>query len=423
MAHSQTVSVSIDDLRVGSSCSHPVEGEAGVLLLGANTQITAHVINGLRERGIDSIEVHPSDLASLRGSGNSKPKSAAKRDRPGSGNGEWLPSLPVKDLLVDRHDEDLSDERTQRLKRGMGIAKSQFEQLKKMVDSDHLRSVEQLAMVSDVYARAMVDDHDQTVGVIGRSTTISDLAERSVRMSVIGMAVGIELGLDGPQTLEIGMAGLLHDVGVYAMDPKFMQPTQRLSDSDLWEYQKHPLISLRCIQEVMEVPHSVQLTVQQVHEQFNGTGYPRGIKGQRIHLYARILNVVDTYLQLTSATADRKAIVPHDALGLILHQAGKGMFDPQVIRAFLNTETMFPLGSMVELENGVLAQVIRRPKSGFAAPVLRGSDGARIDLESSGLEIARPVCDPHMDEMRLTSEMMQDARWCPVHHAFLVRGA
>lgn len=422
MAQTQTVSISIDDLRVGATCSYPVEGDAGVLLLGARTRISAQVISGLRERGIDSIEVHPSDLASLRG--ESKRKPAANRHKRAAGRGgQWMPCRPVKDLLVDRHDEDLSSERTQRLKRGMGVAKTQFDELQKLLSGDPLRSVNDLAAVSDVYARAMVDDHDQTVGVLGASTTISDLAERSVRMSVIGMAVGIELGLDGPQTLEIGMAGLLHDVGIYSMDPKFILHNEPLSESDLWEYQKHPIISLKCIQEAMEVPYSVQLTVQQVHEQFDGTGYPRGNKGQRIHLYARILNVIDAYLQLTSPAAERRAIVPHDALGLILHQAGKGMFDPQVIRAFLNTETMFPLGSMVELKNGELAQVIRRPKKGFAAPVLMGSDGERIDLASTDLEIARPVCDPHTDQMRLTNQMMQDARWCPVHHTFLLQGA
>ncbi len=418
MAQDNTVTISVNELRAGASCSYPVEGEHGVLLLGARSRITQQVINGLRERGIDSIAVHPSDLASLRG-GKQKP-AAVKRERSSAADGQWVSSQPVKEMLVDRHDEDLSDERTVTLRRGMGMAKAQYDKLQTLLGDGSSKAEVELSSVSDAYARAMVDDYDQTVGVIGASTVASDLAERSVRMSVIGMAIGIELGLDGPKILEIGMAGLLHDVGIYSMDKRFLEPAGRMDESELWEYQKHPLLSVKCIQEVMDVPHPVNLAVQQVHEQFDGLGYPRGVKGQRIHLYARILNVVDAYLDLTSHTADRRAIVPHDALCLMLYQAGRGLFDPRVMRAFLNAETMFPLGSMVELKNGELAHVIRRPKNGFAAPVLKGSDGDRIELESTNLQIARPVCDPHIDQMRLTNKMMEQARWCPLHHRILI---
>ena len=56
MAQLNTVTISIDDLRVGATCSHPVEGDGGVLLLGARSRISQQIIAGLRERGIDSIE-------------------------------------------------------------------------------------------------------------------------------------------------------------------------------------------------------------------------------------------------------------------------------------------------------------------------------------------------------------------------------
>jgi hypothetical protein len=156
------------------------------------------------------------------------------------------------------------------------------------------------------------------------------------------------------------------------------------------------------------------MAIQQVHEQFDGSGYPYGVKGRRIQVYARILNVVDTYLDLASTMPHRQAIVPHDALGFMLHQASRGMFDPQVMRAFLSIETLFPLGSMVELNSGEIAQVIRRPRNGFASPVLLGPDGKRIELESqTEVKVVRPACDPGIDQMRLTKEMMQSSNWHP----------
>jgi HD-GYP domain-containing protein (c-di-GMP phosphodiesterase class II) len=413
----RTVSITINELRLGVTCSHPVEDDHGVLLLGANTRITDQVINGLRDRGIKMIEVDSRDLAAMRGGG--KKKAATRRTR--NDQDGWPKSKPVKDMLVDRYAENLCEERNEHLQNSMQVAKGRFEQLRQQIAENAILSVGEFRDLSDIYARSMVDDHDQTVGVVGTLSKICEPEERAVRMSVLGMAIAIEMGLDGQQTLEVGMTALLHDIGIYAMDPRLHKRVELMDESEHWEYRKHPLVSVHCISGVREVPESVPLAMQQVHEQFDGSGYPRGVKGQRIHSYARILNVVDAYLQLTGATADRHAIVPHDAFGLMLHQSGRGIFDPKVMRAFLNVETMFPLGSLVELNSGELARVIRRPRTGFARPVLQGLDGNRIELECNRLEVVRPVCDPEVEQIRLHPDQMRRSAWHPCsHHALVV---
>jgi len=407
-----TIPISIDELRVGVVCSHPVESDSGILLLGANTRITQQVIAGLRDRGVASIEVDPRDLAAMRGGGGGGTKRRApKCER--STAGPWPKSKPVKEMLTDRFAEGLSEERSKRLNTAMILARRQMEQLKEKISDRSMRSVAQLTDISDNYARSMVDDHDQTVGAVGSVVELLQPDERAVRMAALGMAVAIELGMDGPQMLEIGMAGLLHDVGLYAMDPKYLDRTRVLTPAEWWEYQKHPNVSVDCISDVIDVTESVQLTVQQVHEQFDGSGYPRGLKGPRIHQNARILNVVDSYLRLTSPGPIRKAIVPHDALGLILHLASRGIYDPQVVRAFLNIETLFPLGSPVELSSGQQAQVIRRPRNGFAAPVVVDENEKRIEMESAEIQILRPVCSLELNQLRLTPEGMEVSQWHP----------
>jgi HD-GYP domain-containing protein (c-di-GMP phosphodiesterase class II) len=409
-----SVSVSLDELRVGVTCSHPIEDDNGVLLLGSHTQITQFLIDGLRERGIESIEIDPRDLAAMRGKASKKAPTIRKERR---SVGDWDPTTPMKSLLVDRYDEDLNEDRSQQLAKKMDQAKSQFAEVKEQLGRERIRSLGDLVFLSDDYAHAIVDDHDQTLGSLLRLGLSSDPDEQSVRMAVLGMAVATEMGFDPIQTLEVGMTGLLHDIGLHAMDAKFRRPLKSMSESELWEYRKHPLVSVLCLAEVAEIPQSVRLAMQQVHEQYDGSGYPRGIKGQRIHPYARILNVVDAYLQLTAPNSERCGVVPHDAMGLMLHQAGRGFFDPKAIRALLNVESLYPLGSLVELKSGDLAQVIRRPRSGFAAPVLLDLQGNRIELESSHIEVVRPVCDPTTDQMRLSPTVMQSTLWHPASHA------
>ncbi len=411
------VTVSIDQLVVGVTCSQPILGEAGVLLLGANTRITQQVITGLRERDIRSIEVDPCDLALL--SGVERKRIAPKREFIREAG--WAPSKPVKEILVDRHGEDLDVERANHISGRMTAAKRQFDELRSKLLSERIRSVSDFVEISDGFAYAMVDDHDLTVGSMAGNFPAEATAERSVRMSVLGMSVAIEMGLDGQRTIEVGIAGLLHDVGLYAMDPELLKPVELMSDAQRWEYQKHPLIAAKCVADVMEVPHNIHMAIEQVHEQFDGSGFPRGVKSHRIHLYARILNVVDAYLQLTMPNSQRNPVIAHDALGLLLHQAARGMFDPTVIRAFLNVESLFPLGSHVELSSGEIAKVIRRPLTGFSTPVVWTAEGKRIDLDDSDIKIIRPAGEPNDGkQIRLTQTMMQSCEWNPACSSLLV---
>ncbi|CAN0404565.1 unnamed protein product, partial [Hapterophycus canaliculatus] len=126
-----------------------------------------------------------------------------------------------------------------------------------------------------------------------------------------------------------------------------------------------------------------------------------------------ILNVCDTYLRLTLGTSFRKALVPHDALGLLLHQAQFRVFDPEVIRAFLQVESLFPLGSQVYLGDDLVANVIRRPLKGYAHPVLQTEDGQRIDLENQIDAVVRPIADPNFNQTRLSQSAMKGLRWSP----------
>ncbi|TWU51310.1 HD-GYP domain-containing protein [Rubripirellula reticaptiva] len=411
------LSLSIDQISVGATCSQPIVSDAGVLLVAANTRITQQVITGLRERQIESISVDPRDLGVL--SREAKPAQTPKHDRT-KPDGHWDPLRPVKDQLVDRHGERLSAQRSAQLDLNVSTAKKAMDKFETLLLTEPIRSVADFAELFESYIDLMVDDLDQTVGAMALKMAVDEASERSLKIAVLGMSVACELGLCGTQVLEVGMVGLLHDAGLRVMDPELLKPLELLTEQQRWEYQKHPLVSGKFVAGVTGVPPNVKMAIEQVHEQFNGSGFPRGVKAQRIHLYARILNVVDAYLQLISANSLRSGILQHDALGLLLYQASRGLFDPQVIRAFLNVESLFPLGSHVELSTGQLAKVIRRPKVGFALPVVETSEGERVDLESSKTQVVRPMSVGNEEPTRLTQEMMESCDWNPASASILV---
>ena len=408
------VTLSIDELSVGVTCSRPIVDESKILLVGANTRITQHVISRLRERGITQIDVDVCDVAMLRGAKRSKPKVVAEKRL----TKEELLSRPLKESMVDRYEEGLSAERAIILNSKLAEASEQIESVRNQLYTQSLRSVASLVGIAGQYVDTLVDDYDQTVGMLSLSDEDEELSRRSTRMSVLGMAVAAEMGLSGRRSMEVGLTGMLHDVGLMVMDRSLRQPYQWMSEDERWEYKKHPLVASTCVQNMMEVPHNIHLAITQLHEQYDGSGYPRGLKSSRIHQYARILNVVDSYLNLTSPSRHRPALIAHDAMAFLLHQAAKGLYDPDVIRSFLRTESLFPLGSLVELSNGEAATVIRRPRHGYSAPVVIDSDGNRIALEDERIEIVRPIVNKHSSAVRMNQALMKEIQWTPLVPVF-----
>ncbi|MDE0866670.1 MAG: HD domain-containing protein [Rubripirellula sp.] len=405
------VTITLEELSAGTVCKHPIEDQRGLLLLGRNASITTDVIRNLRDRDVAQLRIDARDVESICVDDATPIALSPERERLEG----IAKSSPVRDLLIDRHDESLSAERTQELADSLIMAKAHFEVLRDQLSGNVILSTTGFFEIANNYAQSMVDDHDQTVGEVGAATRTCDLDERAIRMTVLGMAVATQMGMTGLQTLELGLTALLHDIGFYAMGRDFSKSIELMDEGELWEYRKHPLVSVSCVSEVPQITDGIQIAMEQVHEQFDGSGYPRGVKAHRIHNYAKILNVVDSYLQLTCPTNERRGIVPHDALGLMLHQASRGLFDPRVMRAFLYIETLFPLGSIVELTSGEVARVIRRPRKGFANPVLQNIEGHRIDLELGDSKVLRPVCDPDVDQIRLSPDVMETVRWHPSH--------
>jgi len=422
---SDLVSLPIDQLQVGAICRFPLEDDNGLLLLGAGTKITADLIQGLKDREVSELAVRADDVEALsRRDSNSESRRRAhvRRKKPNASTfqaahpSKWRKGVPLKNNLVDRHHEPYNQSRREVLRGHMKLARDQFEQVGVELIDRKLQTVEALSNLSGAFATAMIDDHDQTVADVVAGDGSISLTDRSVKLGVLGMAVGTEMGLDGPSILEIGTTGLLHDIGLFVMDPKLTVPGRGpLDDDEIWEYRKHSTMSVACLQEASNIPHSVLTAIEQVHEQYDGSGYPFGIEGKRICVYARILNICDTYLRLSLGTSFRKALVPHDAMGLILHQARHQMFDPDVVKSLLRVESLFPLGSRVRVGGELIANVIRRPNQGYAYPVLQTVDGQRIDLQNQSEASVQPIADPAFNQMRMSQHAMETLRWSPAN--------
>jgi HD-GYP domain-containing protein (c-di-GMP phosphodiesterase class II) len=132
----------------------------------------------------------------------------------------------------------------------------------------------------------------------------------------------------------------------------------------------------------------------------DGSGYPQGLTGDRIHRISRIVAVADVYDALLADRPWRAALLPYKAMEVVLLLVNEGKLDGEVVRAFLETVSLFPLGSWVELTDDRLGRVVAANRGEHTRPVvamLFGRDGKpleapeRVDLAlRRDIAVARP---------------------------------
>lgn len=170
----------------------------------------------------------------------------------------------------------------------------------------------------------------------------TSLFAHSTNVSVLAVAIGARLGLDADVLRDLGTGCLVQNAGMLQLDAGLYESSKILSDGEFVEIAKHPLISTDLLYRNMkEVPIGVRMIVYQIHERCNGSGYPRGITGDKIHPLAKIAAVADAYVALVSPRPHRPALLPYHAMAKMLTDVKEGLFDAQSVRALLNTVSLF----------------------------------------------------------------------------------
>jgi HD-GYP domain-containing protein (c-di-GMP phosphodiesterase class II) len=396
--------VSLDDLCLGAICKFDIHDQQGLLLLGKGRPLTQSILDQVLNRGVSFLEVHPNDVAALTG-GTATQNEGKRPQRKQSERSHK--SLFSK--RVDRSREAYSPVRAERFAKQLAAAACVLAQIGEQIQSLTQPVVSGLCDIPAHMTDMLLEDADQSIFAVGESEDQRLLPQRCARMSLLAINTGIEMKLSDNEVIQLGTAALLHDLGLYLMPAHFRDPTIELTANEVWEYKRHSSLVVNAFAKLSIVSDEVRVIANQVHERLDGSGYPRGLRANLIHPLASVLGIVDSYLTLIQPGPDRPAVVPHDAIGYLLFEVGRGLFDTTVMRAFLKQIGFFPIGSKVELDNGQRATVIRRDGDHYTTPIVR-IDGVHatdpLPLRESARHIARPVVDDPGRQMRITKSMM-----------------
>ncbi len=223
-------------------------------------------------------------------------------------------------------------------------------------------------VVSDILASVRRNPHAFT-GLMRCKLKNEQIFRHALSVSALMVALGDRMKLTGPEIHNCGLAGLLLDIGVNYL-PQAVDPWdggRRQEDDRIW--QSHVLLGYRALQNDDDLPQAVLDACLFHHERMDGRGYPQRRAGEDIPLIARMAAICDSFELLLVGIHGKAPLDPAAAVALLRMQTGA--FDEDILRQFLETVGLYPVGAFVELAGRKIAMVIDEDRADPLRPVVQ----------------------------------------------------
>ncbi|MDR2471098.1 MAG: HD-GYP domain-containing protein [Treponema sp.] len=260
--------------------------------------------------------------------------------------------------------------------------------------------------------QAIREERDHIIGfILGGEVSGHMMAKNSINTAILAALIAMELKFTHHKVMQVVTGALLHDVGMLRLPKEITGKSGGLSEAELQRMQAHPLYAYKIITKELLYPEDVGLVALQHHERWDGEGYPRRMAGADIDMGARIVSVADAFEAMVSEKPYRNSMMGYQAMKNLLSDNSR-RFDPDVLAAFIKTMGIYPIGSIILLNNGAIARVTEvqgdaplRPKIRILidefGKMFKQDEGDLIDLlAEKSLFIARALDPREMSKKR-----------------------
>lgn len=242
-----------------------------------------------------------------------------------------------------------------------------------------------------------VHESDQLVLQALSSPPGPPLITNLINVGILATKIGKGLGYYGQELERFAVAGLVHDIGLFAIPQALLTKSSRLTAAERAQVEQHPELGYQLVRRCGSDYVWLADVVRQAHERWKGQGYPKKLQGRQISEFAQVIGVVDVFDALISPRPYRRRLLPHEAVRELL-VVERGSFPREIIKALVEQLSVYPLGTKVWLSTGEEGVVVRVNPRYPLRPVVRltavrspDSPAEREDIDLSRIPLAMIV--------------------------------
>ncbi len=192
----------------------------------------------------------------------------------------------------------------------------------------------------------------------------------SMNVAIYALILGVSMGLPEGMLIDLGLGAMLHDIGKIWVPIEIINKPGKLTNEEYELIKTHAELGHEALVNQHELSYLVAHCAFQHHERLNGSGYPRGLIGDEIHLFGKILAVVDVYDAMVMHRPYRRGMLPADVMEFLYSRVEKE-YDLNLVALFGKKVSMFPIGTEVKLSDGRTALVKESNPNFPGRPIVR----------------------------------------------------
>ncbi len=227
----------------------------------------------------------------------------------------------------------------------------------------------------------MNDNYNAFIFLYGLDEGKDPMVTHAVDVTFYSLIIGMALKYSPERLKKLALGALMTNAGMMKVPIYILHKQSDLSDQEYNQVKTHPLLGYKALMNLGDFDEEVASVSLQHHEQYDGKGYPRGLKGNEIGEFARIVSIADSYEAQITTRSYREKIDFYHAMKNLL-SSGVNRFDPVLLRLFLSMLSVYPIGSLVRLNDNSVGVVIGSVPEKPLRPILKiifDSEGKRTE--------------------------------------------
>lgn len=248
-----------------------------------------------------------------------------------------------------------------------------------VIDSRGIKDLEDVRGFAKKIQKEMNSTRAIIKNIVLSGSGTDTIFRHSVNVAALSSILGRWLGIDEKEINLLTYAGILHDFGKTKIDRQILNKRGTLTTKEFQQIKNHPITAYNLIKQVAFLDSSVGYGILMHHERLDGSGYPLGIKGEKIHKFAKIIAIADTFDAVNSNRVYRRSKEPFVALEII-QKDSLGKLDYEYCKVFLEHLVNYYVGEEVLLNNEMICKIIQININDITHPLVLHDDEF-IDLK------------------------------------------